>query len=98
MKTRQLTTEDWKEIKQDNQRKRAERRSERSEIVYHLCFINEIHIEEKTEYHLRLSKEGFKSVDVYPTSSKINVLDGRNKHLTVNLDKWLQNHFKTTKH
>ena len=89
--TEQLTNEDWKDIKKQNQEARKERRDRRTELVYDFCIRNDIAIEEKTEFHLRLKKEGYSWVDVFPTSSKVMIHKPRskNKYVFVNLDKWL---------
>lgn len=93
-KPEQLTTEDWKEIYKEQLAKRKEIRDENTELVYDFCFMNQIRLEEKTEFHFRLHKEGFEKVDVYPTSSKVAIPKGKQRFIKVDLSTWLPKYFK----
>jgi hypothetical protein len=95
MKSEQLDTEDWKEISEAMKRKRSEKRCENTELIYDFCFLNQIALEEKTPYHFRLKKQGFKPLDIFPTSGKVHQLrNGKTYYVEMDLQTFLPEYYK----
>jgi len=94
---RQLDTEDWKAFRKEAQESKAVKRSGITTQVYKFCVENSINCEVKSEYHFRLTRDGYTPVDVFPTSSKVHVLNGKNanrkQYKRVNIIQFLKNHF-----
>lgn len=95
MKTEQLSTEDWKEFIAEHKKQLAEKRANLTTLVYKFCVQYSVNVEVKTVYHLRLSRQGYKTVDVFPTSSKVHVIKVGNAkgYKKVDLLEFLTNHF-----
>ncbi len=88
----QLDTEDWKAFRKEWQEHKAGKRSYRTTQVYNFCAKRGVQVEELTEFHLRLTFEGKETVNVFPTSGKINIKGQAFKK--VDLIPWLTKYYK----
>jgi hypothetical protein len=94
----QLDTEDWKAFRRELQEHKAKKRHNLTSLVYKFCVAASVNCETKTEYHFRLTREGYIPVDVFPTSGKVHVLNKQKAagkgYKKTDVIQFLINHFK----
>ena len=89
--TTQLDTEDWKAFRRELQEFKATKRDANTTLISKFCMAYGVTCQKLTPYHFRLSREGYNTVDVFPTSGKVHPYKGTFQK--TNIIKFLTKHF-----
>lgn len=87
-------SDDYKEHRERSRSLKISVRKANALIVKDYCKNIDVQVQDISDTHMRLSKEGYSSLDVYPTSMKVSIV-GTNKYTKVTLlTCFINNHFK----
>lgn len=80
------------ELRDEKQLRIKVRLAANTQIMHSVCKQRGVFIEEVNEFHFRLTKPGYRMLNVFPQASKVNA-SGANKYEKVDFHEYLLNYF-----